>query len=326
MKQFRFWCERPLPEEHAELLSDEAVVIGTSKDQPDEPLVALPEAQAVIAGPRISYNGAFMNRASGLKVITRTGIGYDNVVIADATERKIAICNTPDAPTLSTAEHTITLILAVAKQVKKNDRDLRRGESTDFLNANNGIEIYGKTLGLVGLGRIGSTVARMAQALGMNVMGLDPYVSEEKMGEIGVVAAGNLETLLRNSDVVSLHVPHTDETYQMINVERLALMKPGSILINAARGALVDESALLAALQSEYLHGAGLDAFYPEPPDPNNPLLNRDDVIATPHIGAATREGKQRLWSLAIAQCLEVLRGERPANLINPEIWNESPR
>src|SRR5262249_51818271 len=126
---------------------------------------------------------------------------------------------------------------------------------------------------------------------------------------------------LRSADIVSLHIPLSDETRNIINAERLATMKPGSYLVNAARGALVDQAALLAALESGHLHGAGLDVFPNEPPDPKSPLLQRDDVIATPHVAGATQASKDRLWSQAIAQVLQVLRGERPPHLANPEVW-----
>ena len=319
---FRLWCERQMPDEYAHLLGEEAVYIGCGNDDPEDLYASLAPAQAVIAGARIRFDVDFMARAPGLQVICRTGIGYDNVVLADATENKVCVCNTPDAPKRSTAEHAITLMLAVAKEVKRNDRELRRREVTDFFGANQGIEIEGLLLGLVGLGRIGAQVAGMARGLGMRVVAYDPYVDDARLAALGVERAETVETVLSQSDVVSLHAPLTPETRHLLNRETLALMRPGSILVNAARGGLVDEGALLEALESGHLHGAGLDTFDPEPPRPDNPLLHRDDVIATPHIAAVTIAGKQRMWSQAIAQCLQVLRGERPPHLINAEVWD----
>jgi len=320
---YRIWCERRLPAAYAYLLEGAAEVVGSGQDNLEDPLAALPQAQAIIAGARIRYDGALMDQAPDLKVISRTGIGFDNITVPDATQRGIAVCNAPDAPTLSTAEHTLTLLLSVAKEIKRNDRDLRRGEITDFFNANNGLEVAGLQLGLIGLGRIGSRVAQFARALDMNVVALDPYLADDKMAALGVERATDLEEILSTSDIISLHAPLTDETRHLINAERLAQMKPGAVLINAARGGLVDEKALLEALERGHLRGAGLDAFDPEPPHPDNPLLQRDDVIATPHIATATLAGKERLWSAAMAQSLQVLRGERPPHLVDPEVWEK---
>ena len=318
---FRFWCERRMPEEFAHLLGAEAEYIGCGNDDPDNPYAALPRAQAIIAGARIRYNSEFMDRAPELQVICRTGIGYDNVTLDDATGHVICVCNTPDGPTRSTAEHAIALLLAVAKELKRNDRELRRQRVADFFGVNHGVELEGRRLGLVGLGRIGAQVARMARALGMEVAAYDPYIDDARLAELGVERAHEVDAVLTRSEVVSLHAPLTPETRHLINRDTLARMKPGAILINAARGGLVDEGALLEALESGHLHGAGLDVFDPEPPGADNPLLHRDDVVATPHIAAATGEGKERMWEQAIGQCLQVLRGERPANLINVDVW-----
>ena len=318
---YRIWCERRLPATYTHLLEGAAEVVGSGQDDPAEPLAALPRAQAIIAGARIRYDGALMDQAPELEVISRTGIGYDNILVPAATQRGIAVCNAPEAPTLSTAEHTLTLMLAVAKEIKRNDRDLRHGEVSDFFNANKGLEMAGLQLGLVGLGRIGSRVARFARALDMQVLALDPYLADGEMAALGVERAADLAEILSRADIVSLHAPLSAETRHLINAEHLAQMKPGAILINAARGGLVHEQALLAALERGHLHGAGLDAFDPEPPHPDNPLLHRDDVIATPHIAPATLAGKERLWSMAMAQALQVLRGERPPHLVDPDVW-----
>ena len=318
---YRIWGERRLPPVHAHLLEGAAEFIGSADMTPDEPLAALPRAQAIIASARTRYDGELMDRAPELRVIARTGIGYDNITVPDATSRGIAVCNAPDAPTISTAEHTITLMLAVAKDVKRMDRALRRGGTADFFSAYGGLEVAGLRLGLVGMGRIGRRVAGMAQGLGMRVLAYDPYLEEAEMEELGVERADSLDQVLTTADVVSLHAPLTDETRHLLNAERLGLMRQGAILVNAARGGLVDQAALLEALEAGRLHGVGLDALDPEPPDPEDPLLQRDDVIASPHIGAGTGAGKARLWRAAIAQVLQVLRGQRPPHLVNPAVW-----
>ncbi len=318
---YRIWCERPLPAAYKPLLEGSAVAIGPASADAENPLDSLRDAHAIIAGARIRYDAAVMDKAPTLRVISRTGIGIDNVALADATVRGIAICNTPDAPTVSTAEHALTLMLAVAKHIKGSENMLHDGKKHDFFGEQNGLELDGAQLGLIGMGRIGSHVAKVAQALGMKVAVFDPFLPPERAQQLGVTLVPTLEALLGMADVISIHAPLTTETRKLINAERLAQVKPGAYLINTARGGLIDEAALVAALESGKLRGVGLDVFDPEPPDPNNPLLHRDDVIATPHIASATTAGKDRLWRTAIEQALQVLRGERPRGLCNPEVW-----
>lgn len=316
---FRLWFERLLPPQYAGLIEGVAAMLGPASATPENPLAALATAQGVIASARIRYDGAFMDRAPSLRVISRTGIGVDNIVIPDATARGIAVCNTPDAPTVSTAEHAMALLFAVARDIDRGLRELRQGVRKDFFNESRGVELNGLRLGLVGLGRIGSHVAKIAQAIGMTVAAFDPGVSPAQAAAKGVERVDSLEALLRDADVVSLHAPLTESTRRLIDAQALAWMKPGAILINAARGGLVDESALLAALEAGKLRGAGLDVFDVEPPSPDHPLLARDDVICTPHIGGVTGASRGRVWRESIGQALAVLRGERPKNILNPE-------
>ena len=318
---YQIWFERALPSVYEHLLEGVALAVGPASATPDNPLVALPGAHAIIASARIRYDGSLMDQAPALRAIVRTGIGLDNVSIPEATARGIAVCHTPDAPTISTAEHTLALLLAVAKQLKWSDRALGRDQRDDFFSEYQGLELDGRCLGLIGVGRIGGRVAKLAQGIGMWVIGFDPFLAPERASELQVELAPTLEALLGTADVTSLHLPLTPETRGLMNAERLAQMKPGAILINAARGGLVDEAALRAALDSGHLRGAGLDVFAVEPPPPDHPLLGRADVVATPHIAAATEAGQDRLWRAAITQVLQLLRGERPAHLVNPEVW-----
>ncbi|MCC6445783.1 MAG: hydroxyacid dehydrogenase [Armatimonadetes bacterium] len=310
---FRIWLEYSLPTAYAPLLEGVAVAVEGEDD--------LHQAEAVIAGARRFYDGALMDRAPGLKVICRTGIGIDNICVPDATARRVAVCNTPDAPTFSTAEHTLLLILAVAKQIKRAEASMAGEDGSAFFHSHSGLELWGKCLGLVGLGRIGGRVAIAARALGMTVIGYDPFAPPGRAAEVGAEAIPSFESLLGRADIVSLHLPVSPETRRLINADTLAMIKPGAILINAARGGLVDEAALLDALARGRLAGAGLDVFDPEPPSPDNPLLHRSDVIATPHIASATGASQERLWQTALCQALMVLRGVRPPHLVNPEVW-----
>ena len=316
---YRIWFERPLPAQYAPML--DGIAVAVEHDPADVELAGLVGAEGIIASARTRYDGALLDRVPTLRVIARTGIGVDNVSIPEATARGIAVCNTPEGPTISTAELAITLMLSVARQIKIAERDLRRGGQQDFFSAYTGMELHGRTLGLIGLGRIGGHVAKIALAFGMRVLAYDPYLPPERAAELGIEQSASLAAVLGAADIVSLHAPHTPETDQLINRERLAMMKPGAILINAARGGLVNETDLLAALESGHLSGAGLDVFAAEPPPPDHPLLGRDDVVATPHIAGATLAGKDRLWRMAIAQALQVLQGERPPHLLNPEVW-----
>jgi D-3-phosphoglycerate dehydrogenase len=316
----RIWSERPVPPQFVPMLDGVQVMVGALNAESEASIAAF-EPRAVIASARTRFDGAFAVRFPTVRVISRTGIGVDNVVVSEVTAHGVAVCNTPDSPTISTAEHAVTMMLAVAKHIKQSDIELRRGGNRDYFSEFDGTEVCGLTLGLVGIGRIGRRVLRVAQALEMRVVVYDPAVSHEQANELGCERAARLEDLLGTADIVSLHVPLTDATRNLIDAERMARMKRGAYLINTARGGLVDHDALLQALESGQIRGAGLDVFPVEPPDPSDPLLQRADVIVTPHIAGATQASKDRLWSAAITHALQVLRGERPIHLVNPEVW-----
>lgn len=323
---YRIWFERPLPAQYQGLLDDVAVAVGWDKTSAVELASTLIGVDAIVASARIRYDGAFMDRVPTLRVISRTGIGVDNISIPDATARGIAICNSPDGPSASTSEHTILLMLACMKHLPRWSKVLALGETYDYFNEYQGQQAEGLRLGLVGLGRIGKRVARIARALGMEVLAYDPFVDADSTSQWGVELCDSLEAMLPIVDVVSLHLPISETTYRIMNSERLALMKRGAVLVNTARGQLIDEHALIAALESGHLGGAGVDVFDPEPPSSDNPLLHHENVIATPHIGGVTLASKDRLWREAIGQALQLLRGERPPNLVNAEVWSQLKR
>lgn len=321
--RFRLWSERPLPAAYLPMLAGIAHLVGCAADTPQEPLRHFPSAQAAIASARLHYDSALMDLNPDLLVIARTGIGVENIDLAEATRRGIAVCNAPEAPTVSTAEMALTLILALARDLKAVSSLLDRGVRQDYFNAYQGLELAGLCLGLVGLGRIGSRVAYLACAIGMRVVAYDPYVPPEKAAALGVALYPTLETVLGEADIVSLHLPATPQTKNLIDAAALACMKPGAMLVNTARGALVDEAALVAALDGGHLRAAALDVLACKPADilVDHPLLHRENVILTPHIASATLAGKERLWRTAIQQALLALQGERPQYLINPEVW-----
>jgi len=322
---YRIWFEDAVPPDFASMANGLAEGISPGDWLTQNPFYGFDQANGVIAGGQTIYNAEVMKLAPRLLIIARAGIGYEKVEIPAATAHGIAICNTPDAPTISTAECALTLMMGVARNIKRVEKDLRStleaGTRKNFHADYIAREFSGMQLGLLGLGRIGGHVAKIARAMGMRVIAYDPYINPERALNLGVERVESLERLLSIADVVSLHLPLTPETYRLMNAKRFGQMKRGAIFINVSRGGIVDESALIATLDSGHLFGAGLDVTDPEPPEAGNPLLYRDNVILTPHIASSTREGRKRILLAAIDRVLYVLRGEQPPDLLNPEVW-----
>ncbi len=321
---YKIWFEKTVPDEYRTLFEDIAEGICPGDQVKRDPYHRLEEAQGVVGGGA-AYDGPALDRAPNLLIIARTGVGYDTVDVPACTARDIAVVNAPDAPTISTAEQAVTLMMTVARNIKGISNELQRmldsGVSKNIWGSYVAWEMHNTQLGLVGLGRIGGRVSGIAKAIGMKVVAYDPYISDERFAKLGVERAHSLEELLAGSDFVSLHLPLNDETCQVMNAERFAQMKPGAVFINVSRGGHVDEAALTAALDSGHLFGAGLDVTDPEPPLAGNPLLGRDNVVITPHVASATVAGRPRLTIHALEQVVQVLRGERPPHLLNPEVW-----
>ncbi len=285
-------------------------------------------AHAIFVRGTTFITGEVMDRLGPqLRIVARNGIGVDRIDLAAATQRGILVINTPDGPTESTAEHAIALLLNLCKKVAIGDRLLRSGQGFpkpgEFAP---GLETAGTTLGLVGLGRIGSRVATIALALGMHVLAYDPFATPQRASELGVELCPSLADLLPRSQVVSVHCPAIPATYHIINAETLSQMPRGSYLINVSRGALIDHVALLDALRSGHLAGVGLDVFDPEPPLANDPLFALPNTLCTPHIGSYTAAGLIRMQVMASEQVVSILNDERPANLVNAEAWEKRRR
>jgi D-3-phosphoglycerate dehydrogenase len=280
-------------------------------------------ADAIIVEGATFVTGEVMDRVGPhLRVIARPGIGVDRVDLEAATERGILVVNAPDGPTESTAEHAIALMLALCKQVMVGDRVLRSGRPFPrLIEMPLGFEVSDAVLGLIGLGRIGSRVAAIAKALGMRVLAFDPYIPPERVGVLDVELVPTLAELLPRAQIVSIHSPATPATRHMLNAETLKLMPKGSYLINVARGALVDEAALLDALRSGHLAGAAVDVYDPEPTVANHPLFSLPNTICTPHIAAYTTAAVLRMQVTACQQIASALRGERPMHLVNAAVW-----
>ena len=253
---------------------------------------ALVQFDGVIIRSTTTLGRDALSATDRLRVIGRAGVGVDNIDIQAATEKGIAVFNAPSGNTVSAAELTMALILTAARKVAAADRSVRAGEWNR--KRLRGSELHAKTLALIGAGRIGGEVARRAQAFGMRVVAYDPFLQDERARQLGIESV-SLEDALRMGDVVSLHVPLTDATRNLIDSDRLALLRPGAILINAARGGVLDEAALVDVLREERIAGAALDVFSEEPLPADHPLRALENVVLTPHIGAATTEAQHNV-------------------------------
>lgn len=272
--------------------------VRTGSTEP-ELLAAVADADALVVRSATKVTRKVIEAARSLQVIGRAGVGVDNVDVEAATERGVVVMNAPSGNTTTTAELAIALLFALARNVVRGDRAVRAGE-WKLRGRLLGSEIAGKTLGVIGLGRIGRVVASRGLGLAMDVIAHDPFLEGQRSPIPGVQLVA-LDELLARADFVTLHVPYGDATRGLLSRERLARMKPGARLINCARGGLVDEEALAEALEAGRLRGAALDVFESEPPRRDHPLLARDDVIVTPHVGASSEEA-QRNVALEIAE------------------------
>ncbi|HEX2782277.1 MAG TPA: NAD(P)-dependent oxidoreductase [Ilumatobacteraceae bacterium] len=295
--------DHPLPDAYRDLVDGRAVAVG-----PDD--TDLGTAHAVLAGAKRAWNAEAFALGSSLKVISRIGIGYDNVDVPAAAAAGVIVCNAPDAPSVSTAEHTLMLMLAVVKNLPAQTERARQGLAG--ATTGSALELDGTVLGLVGYGRIARRVGAAARAMGMSVLAYDPYLTEADGCELV-----GLDRVFAESDVISLHAPAVAETRHMVNATSLEAMKHGAYIVNCARGGLVDQEALLAALDSGQVGGAGLDVTDPEPLPVGHPLLEHPNVIVTPHVASATVAGRRRLYAHAIDNALNVLAG-RPATIVAP--------
>jgi len=311
----KVWAERSLyPTELARLKEVAEVVENGTMDN-------LPGSEAAIIGGT-KVDGAFMDKAGPeLKLVIRHGIGYNNVDVAAASERGILSANTPDGPTESTAEHAVALMLSMTKQVAKSDRVLRQNQPWTREDLR-GLEVLDHVLGVVGYGRIGRRVAEIcALGLKMKVLVYDPFIPSTTELPEGVSLIDKLDDLLAQSDVVTIHTPLMPETRHMIGERELRLMKSDAYLVNASRGPVVDEAALIKVLKDGHLAGAGLDVFDIEPPEADNPLLQMDNVVSTPHLASNTPQGSQRMSKGVVDQIIQLFAGEKPSSLLDPDAW-----
>jgi D-3-phosphoglycerate dehydrogenase len=262
---------------------------------------AIRAADGVIVRSGTRITADLLENPGRLRTIVRAGVGVDNIDVAAATRRGIVVMNTPGGNTVSAAEHTITLLMALARHIPAADASLRQGKWER--NKLVGTQLAGKTLGVIGLGRIGREVARRAAGLDMKVLGYDPFMAPDKAAQLGIESVAELDQLLPHCDFLTVHTPLTDETRDLIDARALALTKRGARILNCARGGIINEEALAEALRTGHLAGAALDVFANEPPPPDHPLLKLPNVVVTPHLGASTVEAQTSV-ALEAAQLL----------------------
>ena len=283
-------------------------------------LAAVPEADALVIRSAHKIDAEVLHAAPRLKIIARAGVGVDNVDIPLATELGIVVVNTPDGNTISTAEHTFGLMLALARHIPQAHASMNVGkwDRKSF----SGVELRGKTLGVVGFGRIGRAVAKRALAFEMTVIAHDPYLTNDLAADLGVKLV-SLDELFHTSDFITLHAMLTAENHEMINRESLARMKRGVRIIDAARGALINEADLAEALQSGQVAGAALDVYAEEPPKPDNPLLHLPNVVHTPHLAASTEDAQITVSVDAAKLVVDALLRDDVKNVVNPAVLDK---
>lgn len=296
-------------------------VKAAAKMSREEVLAAIPNADALIVRSATKVDRAVLEAAPKLKLVGRAGVGVDNIDLTEATKRGVIVMNAPDGNTVATAELTLGLMLALARHIPAADGSLKAGqwERKAYL----GVELRGKTLGLIGFGRVGRAVAKRAAAFEMTIIAYDPYVSQEAATPYGVQMV-TLDELYSRADFISLHALVTPENYHMINAESIAKMKDGVRIINDSRGALIDEQALADAIKSGKVAGAALDVYEEEPPKPDNPLIGLHGVIHTPHLGASTLEAQDEVAVQIAQQILDALFKGEYRNVVNTDVLKRS--
>lgn len=298
-----------------QLIEAEDVVVDKKTGLGEEELAAIiGEYDALLVRSQTRVTARVMEAGKKLKVIGRAGVGVDNIDLAAATERGIVVINAPDGNTITTCEHTFAMMMALARHIPQAYVKTIEGiwDRKSFV----GVELRNKRLGILGMGRIGSEVAVRAKAFGMEVLGYDPFLTEERADKLGVKMS-TVEDIVRTADFITVHTPLTPETRHMISRPQFEIMKPGMRIINCARGGIIDEQALLEAIDRDIVAGAAFDVFESEPPAPDHPFFRHPKIIVTPHLGASTVEAQENVAIDVSEQVLHILRGEPFKNAVN---------
>ena len=296
-------------------------VYAPGKMTRQDTLAAAPNAHAIIIRSDTRVDAELLALAPNLKVVVRAGVGVDNIDLDECSARGVVVMNTPDANTISTAEHALALILALARHIPQADRSVRNGQWER--KAFTGMQLYGKTLGIIGFGRVGRALAERAQCLGLTEIAYDPFVPHEVARHLGLSLVPRLEELLEVADIISLHATMTRDTEEFINADTIAQMKDGVLIVNAARGKLINAADLAAALKSGKVAGAALDVYEVEPPTDDNPLMGLPSVIYTPHLGASTFEAQEAVGVQAANAVINALIKNRFDNVRNRVVFEK---
>lgn len=323
MSQPRFFIPNRVSEEVIQFLQQYGDVDYRNKEEQmaeEEFLDGLSKADALLCYSRQKINGRILEQAPQLKAVCNIAVGYDNFDLEELTKRGVMATNTPGILTETTADLTFSILMAAARRVAEADHYVKSGQWQEwFPSLMLGKDVFGATIGIIGMGRIGEAVARRAKGFDMDILYHNRSRKTDVEEELGASYV-SLEQLLQQSDYVVVLTPLTDETRKMIGEKELALMKKDAILVNASRGATVDEAALIQALQEKQIAGAALDVYEKEPVDPDNPLLKMPNVVTLPHIGSATKETRGKMAMKAARNAVAAVSGEVPENLLNEEV------
>lgn len=311
---YRVLVSEKISSEGVDKLRERFEVDYFEKMSRDELLDRIGAYDGLVVRSGTKVDAEVIEKADNLKVIGRAGIGVDNIDLEAATKKGILVANVPESNIISAAEHTLAMMMAAARNIPAANASLARGEwkRGDF----QGVELYGKTLGIVGIGRIGALVAERAGAFGMTLIGYDPFISAQKAKQLGVEMKPNIDELLKEADFVTLHVPRTNDTFHMVGPEQLAMMKPGGRVINVSRGGVLDEDALAEAIKEGKVAGAALDVFEREPPG-DSELCSMREVVVTPHLGASTSEAQYKAGVAIADQVIAGLTGGFVSGAVN---------
>lgn len=307
------FISEPIHQAGVDMLQAKARIIAAPDTRRETAMDMIPEAEVAILRATTQFDREVIGRGKRLKAIVRTGIGVDNVDLKTAGERGIYVCNTPGTNTETVAEHVVAMILALSKQVLLMDRAVRSQHWHERFSPGQR-DVKDKKVGIVGLGKTGMATSRLCKGMGMEVLGFDPYVSH---ADGAIQFTNDLSRLFRESDFISLHCPSTPLTHKFIGSAYLELMKKDACLINASRGDLVDQEALVKVLCERRIAGAALDVFEKEPPAADNPLLSLPNVILSPHVAGSTLESNERIAIAAVQAALDTLDGKIPRHICN---------
>lgn len=305
----KFVMTQAICPEGMKLLDEDVEVYVADDPDPNHYLDQMKNTDALIV--RIARcDGHAIENSPNLKVIGRTGVGYDTVDVKTATELGIPVVITPGANNRSVAEHAVAMMFALSKNLVEAQNEMCAG-NWEIRGANKAFELEGKTVGIIGLGAIGRETAEICKGCGMKIAGYDPFMNQEQIEAVGAAYYSDYEDLLKAADIVTIHVPLTDGTRDMIGREQLAMMKKTALLINCSRGGIINEADLAEALKQGIIAGAGTDVYCDEPPEADDPLLHCPNLIVSPHSAAQTREAVIKMAQMCVNGCLAVCRGER---------------